>query len=200
MARDCARRKAFWKQTKAARQLSPVNRDTHCYARLQETRTVASPQVSVVSHLENSVACLEPFVSEPNKHLTVERGTINTARILSDLLELYAVVTESDLSSILEELDFRKCLFDQPHEPDSDLNSPSVCANCTKEGEELPFCTGCRYVRYCSKNCQVADWSPNSHSNITNFRRQPIIHLNLFITWFVTTRFWIQHGLVLDPK
>ena len=26
------------------------------------------------------------------------------------------------------------------------------------------------------------------------------IHFNFFITWFVITRFWIQHGSRMDPK
>ena len=65
MARDCARRKAFWKRVKVARKLNAENWAAH-YARLEETKSVASPHVSVVSHPENSRACLEPtpFVSE----------------------------------------------------------------------------------------------------------------------------------------
>ena len=26
------------------------------------------------------------------------------------------------------------------------------------------------------------------------------IHFNLFITWFIITRFWIQHGSKMGPK
>ena len=50
---------------------------------VSETTTVASPQVSVDSHPVNSGACLEPtfFDSEPNRHLTVEKGTVNTAKL-----------------------------------------------------------------------------------------------------------------------
>ena len=37
-------------------------------------------------HSENSEACFArtPFVSEPNRHLTDERGTVNTAQIQLD--------------------------------------------------------------------------------------------------------------------
>ena len=65
VARDRSRRKAFWKRTKVARKLSTENWAAH-YARLQETKSVASPRVPVVSHPENSGACLESthFVSE----------------------------------------------------------------------------------------------------------------------------------------
>ena len=72
VARDRARRKAYWKDLKNARKLSAENTATH-YAQLQERRAVASPQVSVDSHPENS-GCMErtSIVSEPQRHLTVE--------------------------------------------------------------------------------------------------------------------------------
>ena len=69
VARDRSRRKAFWKRTKFARKLSAENWAAH-YARLQKTKSVASPQVPVVSHPEKSGACrLESthFVSETTK-------------------------------------------------------------------------------------------------------------------------------------
>ena len=68
MAKDRSRRKAFWKRTKVARKLSADNWAAH-YARLQETKSVASPQVPVVSPHEKSGACLESthFVSEKTK-------------------------------------------------------------------------------------------------------------------------------------
>ena len=51
--------------TKVARKLGAENLAAHC-ARLQETKSLASAQVSVVSHSEKSGACLEStyFVSE----------------------------------------------------------------------------------------------------------------------------------------
>ena len=52
VARDRSRRKAFWKRTKVARKLSAENWAAH-YAQLQETKSVASPQVPVVSHPRN---------------------------------------------------------------------------------------------------------------------------------------------------
>ena len=53
VARDRRRRREFWKRMKVARQLRAENLAAH-YARLQETRTVASPQSTAVSHSENS--------------------------------------------------------------------------------------------------------------------------------------------------
>ena len=68
MARDRSRRKNFWKRTKFARKLSAENWAAH-YARLQETKSVASPQLPVVSLPEKSGACLESTqaVSETTK-------------------------------------------------------------------------------------------------------------------------------------
>ena len=57
VARDSARRKAFWKRTKLARQMRAKSFAAHC-AKLQDTKTLASPQFSVASHPENSGACL----------------------------------------------------------------------------------------------------------------------------------------------
>ena len=174
-ARDRTRRKAFWKRTKVARMLSAENWAAHyretksvdsqqvsvpvvsypensgaCLEStyfVSETTTVASPQVSVDSHPVNSGACLEPtfFDMEPNRHLIVEKGTENTAKLQPDLNELCAEETESEQS-------------------DSDIDSPSACGNCMKDGEQFSRCTGCNYVRFCSKNCQVEDWP--SHNQL----------------------------------
>ena len=104
MARDRTRRKAFCKRTKVARKPSAENWASH-YARLQETRSVASPQmpVPVVSHPVNYGACLEPafFDSEPNKHLTVEKGTV---KLQPDLNKLCAEEAESEQTLILTHL------------------------------------------------------------------------------------------------
>ena len=34
----------------------------------------------------------------------------------------------------------------------------------------------------------------------SDFLSKTILHLNVFITWFVITWFWIEHGSLLDPK
>ena len=67
---------------------------------LQETKTVARPQVTVplVSHPENSGCLITTFVFESNRHLTIERGTVNTAPVQSDLHELSAKAAESEKS------------------------------------------------------------------------------------------------------
>ena len=52
----------LWKRTKVSRQLRAKNFAAH-YAKLQETRTLASPQVSAVSHPVNSGACFMFSVS-----------------------------------------------------------------------------------------------------------------------------------------
>ena len=79
----------------------------------------------VVSHPENS-GCFETIiVSESNIHLTIERGTVNTAQVQSDLHE-FTEAAESEKSSILDtsdELEFRKYIFNQSSEPDSDIDS-----------------------------------------------------------------------------
>ena len=87
----------------------------------------------------NSGACLEPtfFNLEPKRHLTVDE--VNTPKLQPDLNKLCAEEAESEQSG-------------------SDIDSPSVCGNCSKERGQFPRCTGCKYVRYCSKNCQVEDW------------------------------------------
>ena len=163
VARDRSRRKAFLKRTKVAKKLSAEKLGLH-YARLQEKKSIASPQMPVVSHPErsgaclesthfvsettkvarpqfsvdslpvNSGACLEPafFDSEPKRHLTVEE-------LQPDLNKLCAEVAETEKS-------------------DSDTDSPSACGNCLKDGRQFLRCSGCKYVRYCSKNCQVEDW------------------------------------------
>ena len=112
VTRDCAIRKAHWKIIIIARKLRAENLAAH-NVQLQETKTAASPHVSVpvVSHPEN-YRCLETkVVSESNRHLTIEGGTVSTAQVQSDLHALSAEAAESEKSSILDtsdELEFRK--------------------------------------------------------------------------------------------
>ena len=58
VARDSARRKAFWKRTKVTRRLKAENFAAH-FAKLQDTKTLASPQFSVASDPEISWPCLD---------------------------------------------------------------------------------------------------------------------------------------------
>ena len=166
VARDRDRRKSYWKRIKLARQLRKAKLRAEnlaaYYAQLQETTTVASPQVYVDSHSDNSECVDTATVSEPHRHLTVERETVNINQVQPDLNELSAQEAESEQSSILDsdELEFRQYFFNQSSESDSEsvVDSPNVCGNCMKQGEEFPRCTGCKFVRYCSKKCQVTDW------------------------------------------
>ena len=81
MARDRARRKAYWKRIKLASELRKVPLRAEdlasYYVQLQEKRTVASPLVSVVSNPENyGYLDRTTTVSEPHRHLTVGRETV----------------------------------------------------------------------------------------------------------------------------
>ena len=166
VARGRDRRKSYWKRIKLARQLRKAKLRAEnlaaYYAQLQETTTVASLQVYVDSHPDNSGCVDTATVSEPHRHLTVERETVNINQVQPDLNELSAQEAESEQSSILDsdELEFRQYFFNQSYESDSEsvVDSPNVCGNCMKQGEEFPPCTGCKFVRYCSKKCQVTDW------------------------------------------
>ena len=177
MARDRRRRREYWRQLKVARQLRAENLAAH-YARLQETRTVASPQFPAVSHSENSKCrvdrnspetrriaspqspvvrhpeesgCLErsPLVSEPHSRLAVEKQQ-------DPLNELSAEEAEIDKSVISDSDDsqFRKCLFNRI--PETDIKSQSSCSNCL--AGDFQKCSACKFVRYCSKKCQAEDW------------------------------------------
>ena len=165
--RDREWRKAYLRHIKLARQLrkAQLRADNLAayYAQLQETSMIAIPQAPVVSHPENS-GCFDrtSSFSGHHIHLTVDRETVNTAQVQSDLNELSVQEAESEQASILDsdKLELRQYFFNQSPEPDSesDVDSSGVCGNCMKQGEELPRCTGCKFVRYCSKNCQVTDW------------------------------------------
>ena len=154
VARDRRRRAEYWNRIKVARQLSAENLSAH-YAKLQESRTVASPQSPVVSHSEDSVCQLEhsPLNSETSSHLAIEPET----SIRSDVNELSVEEAEQNNSVDSESNDsqFRKLLLS--YIPESDIEPPVVCSNYDKEGE-FKKCTGCRFARYCSKKYQAADW------------------------------------------
>ena len=163
VARDRRRRRDYWRRLKVARQLRAENLAAH-YARLQETRMVASPQFPAVNHSENSKCrvdrnspetrriaspqspvvrhpeesgCLErsPLVSEPHSRLAVEKQ--------QDLLnELSAEEAEIDKSVISDSYDsqLRKCLFNRI--PETDVEPQSSCSNCQAEGD-FQKCSGC---------------------------------------------------------
>ena len=94
------------------------------------------------SHPDKSGCVDTVTVSEPHRHLTVERETVNINQVQPDLNELSAQEAESEQSSILDsdELEFRQYFFNQSSESDSEsvVDSPNVCGNCMKQGEEFP--------------------------------------------------------------
>ena len=110
VARDGARRKAYWKRRKAywknikaARKLRPENFAAH-RAKLREAGKEASPQFyTVVSQPENS-GCLERTSSDslPNRRLTVEGDGFNTAQVQSDLNSLSAEAAEEHPSILVD--------------------------------------------------------------------------------------------------
>ena len=111
----------------------------------------------MVSHPENS-GCLDlsSTESEPHSHLTDERGNVITTQVKSVLNELFA--KRRNLNSQVY-WTVKNWISNQLYEPDSDVDAPSICAYCVKKGEELPRCNGCRFVRYCPRKCQMADWA-----------------------------------------
>ena len=144
MAGDRARQKAYCKNIKVTRKLRTENFAAHI-AQLQETRTVASPQIAVVSQRENSgFFDRTSSVSESNRHLTIEGESVNTAQVQSELIRLSAEVA-GEHSIILVDIS-----------EDSEV----VCARCLKKGKgtELRCYAGCKSFSYCSKDCQQLDW------------------------------------------
>ena len=178
MARDRKRRREYWRRLKVARQLRAKNLAAH-YARLQETRTVASPQFPAVSHSENSKCrvdcnsperrriaslqspvvrhpeesgCLEhsPLVSEPHSRLAIEEQQDLLNKLSVEEAEIdNSVISHSDDSQL------RKCLFSRI--PETDIESQNSFSNCLAEGD-FQKCLACKFVRYCSMKCRAEDW------------------------------------------
>ena len=137
---------------KLARQLRAKNFAAH-YDKLQETKTLASPQFSVASHPENSGACLDSTtvrtVARPK--VTVVSQPVNSGTCLD---------TNSSVSATLEFVD----TIDSDDNDDdvSSVHIHSVCSNCKhppKEGKDLICCSRCQTSRYCSIQCQEKDWA-----------------------------------------
>ena len=133
VARDRARRKAYWKRIKLARKLRAENLAAH--NQLQETEKVASPQAPVVSQPENS-GCLDltSAVSQSHRHLTIVG---ETAQVQLDLNKLSPKGGVEQSSILVENCE------------DSDV----VCARCLKRGSrtELRRCAGCKKsFSYCT--------------------------------------------------
>ena len=138
-ARDSARRKAFWKRTKVARKLRAENFAAY-YAKLQDTKILASPQFYVASDPENSGPCLDSTTVR-----TVARSKV-TAVSQQTCLDTNSSVSAVKRSSILLK-NFE--------------DSEKECACCSNKGNqtELRRCTGCKTFSYCSRDCQKSHWS-----------------------------------------
>ena len=101
VAMDRARRKEYWTRMKVPRQLRAEN--LVLFYLLQETPTVASPQVPVVRQPEKSGGLERTSsVSQSFSHLTIERGPVGTARVHSDLNKLSAEAAAEHSGSLLE--------------------------------------------------------------------------------------------------
>ena len=62
---------------------------------------------------------------------------------------------------------------------DKDKKSPRGCAYCilheTGKKVDLQRCTGCRFARYCSIDCQINNW-PSRKSLVTRFSPSSVYH------------------------
>ena len=113
--------------------------------------------MSVVSHPEKSGACLEStqVVSETTKvaspQASLDSLPVNSGACLEPKRHLTVEEFQPDLNKLCAE-------EEKSEQSESDINSPSACGNCLKDGGQFPRCSSCKYVRYYSKNCQVEDW------------------------------------------
>ena len=78
VARDRARRKDYWKRMKVPRQLRAEN--LALFYKLQESQTVASPQIPVVRQPEKS-GCLERTSAVPQSYKLQESQTVASPQI-----------------------------------------------------------------------------------------------------------------------
>ena len=54
---------------------------------------------------------------------------------------------------------------DQAENEEGELKKAArVCKNCGKEASKMQKCSRCRLVRYCSRDCQLADWKEHKKS------------------------------------
>ena len=83
----------YWRRFKLARQLRAENLAAR-YARLQETRTVASPQFPAVSHSENSKCSVDPTSPETRRIASPQSPVVRHSRGIC-CLERSSLVSES---------------------------------------------------------------------------------------------------------
>ena len=81
-----------------------------------------------------------------------EDSSVDSTPVHLDLSELCAEQSDQDLAFL------RTYGLNQPDLNNSDDDDDDD-AYCMKQGEktDLRRCTGCRFTRYCSKNCQIKD-------------------------------------------
>lgn len=157
LARDRARIRAFWKRVKASKKAQSQS------PRLEEPR-IEAIQTEKPDLLEPSSSVSKVVKDPTNSRLTVGEEAVILDPIQVELSELSAEGAESVHSTILldssEELDCKPKSFDERYTEYILTHSYSTCANCNKIGnsKDLKLCTGCKSMRYCSKNCQITDW------------------------------------------
>ena len=179
VARDCARRKEFWKRMQLPRELRAENLALHY--QLLEAQTVASPQSSEVSQPESeNSSCFDrtsdgskyyqlqetEMVASPQFSVVSQSGSENSACLdrTSDVSQsstyltierlvvntLFTAQVQSDLNKLSAEASVE-------HSKCDDLEI--VCTRCLKKGSltALCCCTSCKSSSYCSEDCQISD-------------------------------------------
>ena len=148
--------------------------------KLQESQTVASPQIPVVRQPEKS-GSLERTSAASQSYQLQDTETVASPQVhvvrqpeKSGFLERTSSVSQSTSHLTIERepvgtaqvhSDLNKLSAEAAAEHSSSFSedcevSDIVCAHCLKKGRqtELRRCTGCKSFSYCNKVCQISDW------------------------------------------
>ena len=156
------------------------------FYKLQESQTVASPQIPVVRQPEKS-GCWErrSAVSQSNQlqdtetvaspHVHVVRqpeksGSLDRTSSVSQSFT-HLTIEREPVGTVQVNSDLNKLSAEAAAEHSNSFSencevSDKVCAHCLKKRktDRITSLTGCKSFSYCNKVCQISDWS--SHQQL----------------------------------
>ena len=146
VARDRARSLRFWKNFKKNFKKKSTQTTSLNNARRQPEDTILEQENTVHIESDSSGACnlissqLDPDLDTSN--LSDSHELVHSPEVL--------LVSSPEREQSLDCFVFR--------DTTDDTNSPDYCGNCFIRKADLKRCTGCSFVKYCSRDCQVEHW------------------------------------------
>ena len=150
VARDRARSLRFWKSFKKNFKKKSSQTTSMNKSRRQSEDTIHEQENTVHIESDSSGAC-KHISSQPDPDLDI-----------SNLSDSHELVHSPEVPLVLSPQRGQSLDCFVFRDTTDDYNSPNYCGNCFTMKPDLKRSTGCSFMKYCSKDCQVEHWGSHS--------------------------------------